>query len=94
MLFNPPGVEPLPNGGGGFARSPCDLCKTEPCNPVIGSDQKVYRNEHCARCAGVTAIASALDQSVCNEVSGVMEWLKKYWYIPAAILAIILLMRR
>lgn len=94
------GITPLPNGAGGIVHGEdhCALCKSAPCDPVIGTDQKVYRNEHCAQCAGVQAIANALDRSMCVQTSTTLnemiEWLKQYWYIPAAILLVLWLLRR
>lgn len=89
------GITPLPNGSGGvvYGQDPCALCKTAPCDPVIGTDQKVYRHEHCAQCAGVQAIANALDRSICG-MGDLFAWLKQYWYIPVAILLVLWLLRR
>lgn len=87
---NPPGTMPVANGGG----TPGMRCP-DTCDPVIGTNGNVYKNECYARMAGVEPIANALDRSICEEdITSVGEWLKRYWYIPAVVIAILILLRR
>ncbi|MEM2046035.1 MAG: hypothetical protein QXO20_07670 [Candidatus Bathyarchaeia archaeon] len=87
---------PIPNGAGGIVRGQdhCSLCKTAPCDPVIGTDQKVYRNAHCAACVGVQAIANALDRSICVEdtISGIFQWIKDNMIVVIIALAVAILL--
>lgn len=89
---------PSPNGGEINIVNPCAKCRTAPCNPVIGTDQKVYRNEHCAQCAGAQAVANAVDRSICDtEVfKEIIEWVKQnpVVVVIAAIIALLLIRGR
>jgi hypothetical protein len=70
------------------------------CDPVIGADGKVYRNECQARAAGTTAVANAIDRSICGQQtsSGQLDigkffqenWL---WIVGALVLALLLTRR-
>lgn len=89
-------ITPIPNGSGGIVRGEdhCALCKTAPCDPVIGTDQKTYRNAHCAACAGVQAVANALDRSICGEgtLSGIFQWIKDNMIVVIIAFAVAILL--
>ncbi len=87
MQFNP---NPIPNGSGGVVQCPKTIDK------VIGRDGKVYCNACWARAMGTEAIANALPNQPCLpegiegvQLNSMLDWIKQYWYIPAAIIALL-----
>lgn len=75
----------------------CAKCKTAPCDPVIGDDRQVYRNEHCAKCLRVTPVANAVDRSICGPeiFNDIIKWIKENPTVAlVAVIVALLLLRR
>jgi hypothetical protein len=90
-------IQPQPDSG--LTPVPCpDIC-----DPVIGVDGRVYKNECQARASGTTAVANAVDRSICGQQTApsapgqfdIGKFLQENWlWIAGAIVLAIILTRR
>jgi hypothetical protein len=84
-----------PQLDGGLTPTPCP----DTCDPVIGADGRVYKNECQARASGTTAVANAVDRSICGQQAApgkfdIGKFLKENWlWIAGAIVLAIILTR-